>query len=384
MSLGLLLVCLGLELGLRLYGDRERAFADSVNRTNQRWVTLLQGGVFEEIDDPVRRYAMCPGSSAEVDGWTFRVNEHRARGPEFPLEKPANEKRILCVGDSFAFGLWCDEEETLVGHVARMANEAEAAAGGDTHWRGITIGVPGYHTGQQLRALQQDGMRLDPDVVLLYYNTNDIQTEGLFLDEDLGALRADFLPLPVGLRRALWHSHLYGLFVRTLERSRTAPEGWPHIDPATQQATAGVLRDLGALCKAAEVPLFFVNQPLLSWTGDLRRPDWWARPLVDWAEERAREMGVPSYSLLGFLRGYRDGVDRMAADGSGPPWEFLPEQYVADVAVQDAVQHYLETGSLAAEDFELPSDPDFHFTGAGYAELARLIYPGMQAAGLVP
>ena len=39
---------------------------------------------------------------------------------------------------------------------------------------------------------------------------------------------------------------------------------------------------------------------------------------------------------------------------------------------------------FAPGNFELPPDPDFHFTGAGYAELARLIYPGMRTAGLVP
>ena len=384
LSLGLVLVVLGLEVGLRIYGDREKAFANSVNRTNERWVSLLQAGIFEEIEDPVRRYAMRPGAEAEVDGWTFRVSSHRTRGEDFPRNKPSNEKRLLAVGDSFCFGLWSDEDETLVGHLVRMANEAEAAAGSGITWRALNIGVPGYHSGQQYRALVQEGLHLDPDAVLLYYNTNDIQTEGLFLDEQLGALRADFLALPVGLKRALWQSHLYGLIVRTVERGRSSPEGWPHIDPATQEATAGVLRDLSAACRGADVPLFFVNQPLLTWTGDLRNPDWWGRPLVDWASERAREMGVPSYSLLGWLRGYHDGVDRLAADGSGPPWEFLPEMYVADVAVQEGVQQFMRTGSVSLEEIDLPAEPDFHFTGAGYGEIARLVYPAMREAGLLP
>lgn len=377
----LLLLILGAEILLRVTDDREESFAAGVNRTNRRWVTLLQARVFGEIGDPVRRYAMRPGASAEVDGWNFRVSSHRTRGEDFPLEKPADERRILCLGDSFAFGLWSDEDETLVGHLARMANEAEERAGSGLTWRALNLGVPGYHSEQQLVAFEQDGLRLDPDVVVLYYNTNDIATEGHFLDEELGALRADHLPLPVGLRRRLWDwSHLYGWMVRHHTRhhaSKPSPATNPDVPWAFTREeniahTEEALRGIARLCRENDLPLFVVDQPLFTWSGETRQADWEILPLVEWAGDLFAELGVPSISLLGLFRNYPDGVDRFPEP---PDPTFLVERYIAD----EMVQAY-----FAGEGYEQPQEPDFHLTGAGYGHIARLAYPRLVEAGLLP
>ena len=405
---------LALEAWLRVTGDREAAFAAGVNRTNRRWVALMQAGLFGEVGDPVRRYAMRPGASAEVDGWVFRVSRHRTRGADFPAEKPADERRLLCLGDSFAFGLWADEDETLIGHLARMAEERERARGSNVRWRAVNLGVPGYHSGQQLAAFEQDGLALDPDVVVLYFNTNDIAREGFFLDEELGGLRSDHVPLPTWLRRPLWTSHLYGWIVRAHERSFSVPQ--PHLDPrvpwahvrADNQAyTRVAVTRIAELCSERGIPLFFVNQPLFTWSGDARRSDWGVVPLVAWAEELRAELGLPGVSLLGWLRGYGDGVDRFVAgapDGEQPPADFMPDLYVADEAVQSVAR---AAERLAAEDGlewrtvppderigyieramqssdGLPDEPDFHITGEGYAHLARICYPVMAEAGMLP
>ncbi|MEM7306189.1 MAG: SGNH/GDSL hydrolase family protein [Planctomycetota bacterium] len=378
----LALLTLAVEVYLRVTDFRESTMEAGVNRTNRRWVQLLGAGIFEEIGDPMRHYAMRPGASAEVDGWTFRVSSHRTRGADFPREKPAGEKRLLCLGDSFAFGLWADEDETLVGHLARMATEAEAAAGTGVTWRGVNLGVPGYHSGQQLRAFEQDGLDLAPDAVVLYYNTNDIVAEGLFLDEDLGALYSDHLPLPTGLRRPLWEaSYLYSWIVHKYTRSFHAIPApmldervpWAHVRADNKDATAGAIRRVAELCAERDVPLFFVNQPLLTWSGDVRREDWGVLPLVGWAEDLRAELGLPGISLLGLLRNYADNIDRSPA----PPDEgFLVERYIAD----EAVQEYFAGNTEA----ELPPEPDFHFTGDGYGHIARLCYPLLRDAGILP
>lgn len=371
------------EVGLRVIGDRERALADSVNRTNRRWVELLRGGMYEELDDPVRRYAMRPGAEVTVDGWRFRANRWRARGEDFPLEKPAGEKRLLALGDSFCFGLWCDEDETLVAHLARMANEEEAARGSPTRWRPVNLGVPGYWSGQQLRSLVDDGLALAPDVVVLYYNTNDIQSEGFFLDAKLRALRADHLPLPVGMRRALWHSHLYGCVSRLLNQRWSArPDAtfdpavpWSHARPQNQRAAEAAITQIARLCRERGIPLFFVNQPLMSWSGDARRPEWKGAPLVAWAHALYERLGVPGYDLLGWLRGWSDGVDRARPGEPMPDQDFFPERMFAD----EEVQKY-----FAGQAAQLPREPDFHLLGSGYADFARLCYPAMRDAGMLP
>ena len=374
---------LACELGLRLAGHRERTFAEGVNRTNRRWIALLSAGIFEELDDGVRHYAMRPGAEASVDGWSFRVSSHRTRGEDFPTAKPEGERRLLCLGDSFAFGLWADEDETLVGHLARLANEAEDARGSGLRWRAIDLGVPGYHTGQQLAALEQDGLALDPDVVVLYFNTNDIVREGLYLSEDLGALYSDHVPLlPARLKQRLWRwSHVYGWIAHAHTKSYASLPSpnldprvpWSHVRAENQEATARALRGIADACRERGIPLFFVHQPLLTWMGDLRRPDWPILPLVEWAERQRADLGLPGINLLPFFRGYADNVDRYPAP---PDPGFLLERFIAD----EAVQAYLAGDAAVAA----PADPDFHFTGAGYEAIARLCYPLMRAEGMLP
>jgi lysophospholipase L1-like esterase len=397
-SLSFLLVCVASEIALRLVGDRDAAVAEGTASLPAYWVELMQARIFESVPDPVRRYAMKPGASAtvhdEVTGqdWLFRVNAHRARGPEYPAAKPEGERRILCLGDSFAFGLWCNEDETLVGHLARLANEHEPAP--DVHWRGITIGVPGYHTGQQRIAFEDDGLELDPDVVVLYFNTNDIMRDGFFYDDERAIVRVDLAPLPSDLRRVLWHSHLYGFLTRKLltEPAKRVPS--PHLDPSipyahvredNQRYCREELGRIADLCRERGIPLFVVNQPLMTWSDDARGRNWNILPLYRWAERTFDELGLPQLGLLGWMRGYSDGVDRisgLAPDEPAPEPDFRPDFFFADPAVQRWVQAYRAGNPLPAAD--LPKDPDFHLLGDGYGSMARLVYPAMQAEGMVP
>src|SRR4029077_15027902 len=123
----------------------EHALEHNVTRTNRRWVALTRAHVFEELSDPERRYGMRAGAAAEIDGWHFRVSAQHTRGPDVPAVKPANEKRLLCLGDSFAFGLWCYEEQTLAFQLAARAEARERELGTVVHWRALDLGVPGYH-----------------------------------------------------------------------------------------------------------------------------------------------------------------------------------------------------------------------------------------------
>jgi hypothetical protein len=414
--LSLVLAILAAEVALRVSGHRARVFEQSVNKTIRRWVELTRAGIFEEIDDPVRRYAMRPGSACTIDGWTFRVSNRRTRGPDVPALKPPGEKRLLMLGDSFCFGLWCDEDETLVGHLARMANERELALGSGVTWRPLNLGVPGYTTGQQQVALEQDGLALEPDLVVVYFNTNDMQRQGFFFDDELGVLRNDWLPLPTGLRRALWSSHLYGALARWHYRRYEALPA-PHLDPrapwahvrADNQADcARALARIAELCRTRSIPLFFVDQPLMVWQGgaatSARDPNWPILPLVRWAEERRAELGLPGIDLTGWMRGYSDNVDRVASTPAGelaPPPDFLHDVYFGDERVEALVAWARDRARELGQDWDqlryderlailgqspdpLPEEVDFHLTGAGYADLARLIHPELQRAGLLP
>jgi hypothetical protein len=403
----LALLALSAELGLRLTHQRERALERDVTRTNRRWVALTRAHVFEELADPVRRYAMRPSADVELDGWRFRVSRRRTRGPEVPSPKPANERRILCLGDSYAFGLWCGEDETVVARLAARACAREAELGSPVTWRALDLGVPGYHLGQMLRALEQDGLALEPDLVLLYFNTNDIERSGFYYDEELGLLRRDFLPLPEALKRSLWHwSHLYGWIAA--RHARAAESGpLPHLEPrvpwafvrADNQAYArAALERIAAVCRERSLPLFVIHQPLMTFLGSARRSDWPGLALEAWFRGVCAELRLPALHLLGWLRGYADNVDRFDA---GAPPDCLTDKYIADERMQAALEwaraRAREAGRswdelpyeeqlpwFAGYPFELPPDPDFHLTGAGYAHIASLAHEALRAEGLLP
>jgi lysophospholipase L1-like esterase len=412
------------EVALRVSGYRRHSFEASVNKTNRRWVELTRAGIFEECADTVRRYRMRPGSEAMVDSWTFRVSSHGTRGVDFPRQKPAGERRLVCLGDSFAFGLWCDEDETLVGHLARRANEREAELGSGTTWRGVDLGVPGYHAGQILRTLEQDGLGLAPDAVVYYFNSNDIEQEGYFYDQDLGCLRRDFLPLPVFLRRWLWTSHVYGWIATHYRRAvedGPAPQfearvRYAFVRADNQAATRAAIARMKELCDTRGIPFFLVDQPLLTYQGDYDPRRWRAGDplsgapigeLMAWSEGVRRELGIQGLSLFGLFRGWSDGVDRFEGLPPGaepPPLDFLLDSFVADERFQaivasarmhaaaegadwdalpyaDQVRHVAAVGTPGGWP---PPEPDFHLTGAGYGAIARLVYPAMQAAGILP
>jgi len=402
---------LAAELGLRLTHQRERALERNVTRTNRRWAELARAHVFAEVADPVRRYAMRPGAEATVDGWRFRVSAQGTRGPDVPAEKPADERRILCLGDSLPFGLWCDEEETVVARLAARANEREAERASGVTWRALDLGVPGYHLGQTLRALEEDGLALAPDLVVLYANTNDVERSGFYFDEALGILRRDFLPLPVALKRSLWRwSHLYGWIAARHARAAEAVEAgappphleprvpWAFVRPDNQAYARESLARIAELCRARGLPLFVIHQPLMTFQGEARRPDWPVLPLEAWFRELCAELQLPALHLLGWLRGYADGVDRLAA---GVPPDLLTDRYIADERLQQALEGARTRAREAGRDWdelpyaeqlswfagialEIPADLDFHLTGAGYAHIAHLAYERMQAEGLLP
>lgn len=86
-------------------------------------------------------------------------------------EKPADTYRVLALGDSFTMGVGVEVEQTYVKVLERVLASKSRNQASDV----INAGVPGYNTRQALVYLQEEGLQLNPDLILLnFYVGNDI------------------------------------------------------------------------------------------------------------------------------------------------------------------------------------------------------------------
>jgi lysophospholipase L1-like esterase len=125
----------------------------------------------------------------DLGSFSLRTNTLGFRGPEISVEKPPGTLRIVVLGDSVAFGWGVDEE---VSFVRRF--EQELAAKVDRRVEVVNTGNLVYDSMQQLALLEQRAMRLQPDLVLLVYVTNDI-------DPTRDLIQEQFLPSEHPLHR---------------------------------------------------------------------------------------------------------------------------------------------------------------------------------------
>lgn len=119
--------------------------------------------------DPELGWRPLPNLSKTGEYWGIRrpacTNSHGWRDGEHPLRKPPGVCRALLLGDSFAFGLFVDDGERMSDLLAKGLDRLEV----------INMGITGFGTDQELRALETAGFDYSPDIlILLAFPENDL------------------------------------------------------------------------------------------------------------------------------------------------------------------------------------------------------------------
>lgn len=128
----------------------------------------------EMTHHPLQGWIGRSGFSGEVGTGDIRtrINAHGYRDDDFDEKMQRsdaeNRARILFIGDSLTYGYRLEEAERLTEQVAFVA------AGIGKRIETFNAGMPGYGTGQEFRALESLLPRLRPDVVVLWYCSNDV------------------------------------------------------------------------------------------------------------------------------------------------------------------------------------------------------------------
>lgn len=214
----------------------------------------------------------------------IRTNSRGIRSDqEFPYKKPANTKRIVLLGDSFAMGYGVDLRDTFSQKVVEILSQKT-----ENRIELINLATSGHGNGEELITLKNEGLKYNPDLVLLSWHPSDLSDDvrsALYKIEDDKLVRnADtYLPgieirsflfsIP-GYRQLASHSHLY-TFLREeaavlakaiLLNKATTQENtgsYPRGTDATN-LNLSILNEIYNLCSENEVRFAILDVPLSS------------------------------------------------------------------------------------------------------------------------
>lgn len=111
-----------------------------------------------------------PGFTGRWDGTWYAINARGMRGPEVADEPAPNEYRVVAVGDSCTFGKGVREQDTWPRQLEALL-DTELGSAGDAVV--ANLGTNGFSGRDYLRIVEQRGLPLKPDLVVVGYNLND-------------------------------------------------------------------------------------------------------------------------------------------------------------------------------------------------------------------
>ncbi len=277
-------------------------------------------------------------------------NSRGYRDLERAIPKPAGVRRIVNLGDSFAWGASIEFEDAYPQRLERSLSRRR-----QQRWEVVNLALPGMNTVDQAAQLVDEGLAYQPEAVVLGYVLNDSEdaaaAETRRAEDWLAARRAP----PGGF---LNHSALFrlvrGRLWATAENRRriggyqsmfadNAP-GWI----ASRQA----LKTLGARCRERGVPFVIAIFPLFGNPLDQRYP------FIEIHAKVAAAAGDAGAKVIDLLPAYR-----------GLKWEVLvvdgvDDEHPNEIAHRIAAQALLRglddvlpwAGGPARED-EAPAQP---------------------------
>ena len=257
---------------------------------------------------PLLGWVLPPGSteSFTIDA-PVHVNSLGLRDDEIPLAKPAGERRVLALGDSFTFALGVRFEDLYVQQLERLL----AARHPGERIQVINAGIAGYNTRQELIQLLAQGLPLSPDVITIGFYFNDLignqeplpdlATTPLYdpkAPKDVSGLQH---ALPSWIRDRLRQSVLlYQVVIRSkmlAQSFRPADDDYSRVQRALLEgdaqtlepywsATAARLLEIAAVAREHDIPVVLLAFPM---ENQMKLP----MPASVWSD-RLREIWAPT------------------------------------------------------------------------------------------
>jgi len=245
--------------------------------------------------------------------WGGPTNSLGYRDVEHEREKSPGTRRLVALGDSFAWGAGIEFDDAWPRRLQRglTAHRRE-------EWETISLALPGMNTVEQAELLRTDALAWDPDVVVLGFCLNDSE------DEDAAETRRarDWAEQPAR-RQARREPSLLdrsALFETVATRVRATIENRRRVANYLSQyeddypgwiACRRALGDMARTARAADVPLLVAIFPLFGNPLDDAYP---FTSIHQKVARAARDAGAEVVDLLPVYRGLR--WDVLVVDGA--------------------------------------------------------------------
>jgi lysophospholipase L1-like esterase len=122
------------------------------------------------VRDDTLGWRMLPNMEDSWGDVVVRTNNRGLRGPDVAYDNPPGIRRILYLGDSVTFGFMVDRYQDTYPFVVGSLLSDSTGIEIET----VNAGVGGYSPWQQYLYLQREGIKYDPDLVVLSFVLNDV------------------------------------------------------------------------------------------------------------------------------------------------------------------------------------------------------------------
>jgi len=121
-------------------------------------------------EHPYTVYCLAPGSKRTESGVEYSVNSLGYRGPEFTVEKPAGETRVVCVGGSTTFGTALADQDSYPRRLESRLRTRFPQRNPSV----VNAGVPGFTSAETLVNVALRILDLEPDYLVVLDNVNEL------------------------------------------------------------------------------------------------------------------------------------------------------------------------------------------------------------------
>lgn len=147
------------------------------------------------------KFANLRAATYPISGIRCTTNSLGLRNREVAQPKPERTYRILALGDSTVFGWGVPRAATFSQRLEQELNAAQDALNVEV----INAGVPGYSLYQVWTYLRREGIRLEPDLLIVETNFNDRRAALSFESRD-GVLAHAIFYFRLRIREVLSHA----------------------------------------------------------------------------------------------------------------------------------------------------------------------------------